>query len=498
MSNISIANVVNVSVAAQLSGLNVFNTSNLALFTSEVPGNTFGAGAYATYLDPTQVGVDFGTTSVTYKMALSVFSQQPNILTGGGQLVIIPLHHDLPAVTAVQHLAFTSDPTTGTFKLNNPLHPLESTGSLAADSDDAAIQAAIQAQWTGCGSVTVVGQVDQYLNIGYDVTFTGVSGPVPLITVTQDSLQDTDGEDVFISSATTTIGVAAGSAETMGAAITRTKDSVQYFGCMENDILSDQGQVAMLADATVVQALNKLAFFVSDDAADVEPAGLLDQLRTGSFTHSRGLLYINGQDGLTQLQMMAAYAGSGLSTDFTGSLTTSTRHLKQLSGIQPDADMTQTILKKSETAGADTYISIEGRPSVFTSGTNRFFDSIYNQCWLVAALQVAQFNYAAQTATKIPQTEPAMDGLKGTIRKVLEQGVINGYIAPGEWNSATTFGDQTKLIANVLQTGYYIYSLPINQQAQADREARKLPLCQVALKEAGAGHSLSTVVNINL
>jgi len=90
-----------------------------------------------------------------------------------------------------------------------------------------------------------------------------------------------------------------------------------------------------------------------------------------------------------------------------------------------------------------------------------------------------------------------MDGLKGAYRNVCQQAVANAYSAPGEWNSSTTFGNQADFLANIQQVGYYIYSVPISQQSQADREDRKAPIISIALKEAGAIHSSTVLVFIN-
>ena len=116
---------------------------------------------------------------------------------------------------------------------------------------------------------------------------------------------------------------------------------------------------------------------------------------------------------------------------------------------------------------------------------------------MVTQLQVAGFNALATVGTKIPQTEPGMSLLKGAYRRVIEQALTNGYIAPGAWNSAEWFGSQDDMLANILQRGYYIYSQPVNLQLQADRELRKAPLIQIAIKQAGAIHSTSVVVSIN-
>lgn len=376
MAQLQLTNVIDISVSQAQQGINAYNTSNLALFSADTPGGGFGSDPFKIYLEPTEVGVDFGTGSNTFKMANAVFSQQPNILAGGGYLVVIP----------------------------------------------------------------------------------------------------------YISS------------ETLDAAVVRTKDLVQYFGLMSSTI---ESQADMLAAAAVVQPLNKILFVVQKLSTSVDTGGSLALLTTGGFTHSRGLLYMGAGVDIDSLVMQASYAGRALSVNFSGSNTTATMHLKDLTGVQPDSAMTQTILNKALAAGADTYISLQGVAKVFCSGENSYFDQVYNLQWFVGALQVAGFNYLAQSSTKIPQTENGMDGLKGAYRTVCEQATVNLYVAPGKWNSSTTFGNQADLLANVAQRGYYIYSLPISQQLQVDREARKAPLIQIAIKEAGAIQSSTVIVNVN-
>lgn len=370
-----LSNVIEISVSAAPLGLSNYNTSNLALFTNDTPGGGFGSLGYKIYLDPSDVATDFGTGSVTYKQALAVFSQSPNILAPSGYLVVIPLL----------------------------------------------------------------------------------------------------------------------SMETLDAAIARTADLVQYFGIMSNSI---ESQVDMLAAAAVVQAMNKVAFFVQRLSASIAPGGSLDLLRSGTFSHSRGLFY-GSAAALDALLYQAAYAGRALSTIFTGSNTTQTMNLKDLATIQPDPSMTQTLYDQAKAAGADIYPSLQGVAKVISNGANQYFDQVYNLQWLVGALQIAGFNFLAQSSTKVPQTENGMDGLKGAYRNICEQAVSNAYVAPGQWNSPTTFGNQADLVANIQQRGYYIYSTPIAQQSQADRSGRVAPLVQIAIKEAGAIQSSTVVVYVN-
>lgn len=373
MPQLSLSNVIQISVSQTPTGISEFNTSNLALFTTDSPSPSFDSG-YKIYLEPTEVGTDFGTDSVTYAMALAVFSQTPNILLPGGYLVIIP----------------------------------------------------------------------------FEVS------------------------------------------ETLDAAITRTLTLVQYFGLMSTQI---ESQVDMLAAAAVIQANNLIGFFVQTSTATIQTGGALDLLRTGSFTQSRGLFYDSTTDDALNFQ--AAYAGRALSTIFTGSNTTQNMHLKQLATIQPDPNLTQTLLTDAIAAGADTYPSLQGFPCVFTSGANSYFDDVYNLQAFAGYLTVAGFDYLAAATTKIPQTESGMDGLKGAYRAVCQQFVANQYLAPGTWNSPTTFGNQADLVSNVAQFGYYIYSSPIATQLQSVRAQREAPLVQIAAKEAGAINSSSVVVYVN-
>lgn len=379
MAELEISNVVSISVSEAPTGVGSMNTSNLALFTREVPDEeTFGSDGFKIYKSPTEVAEDFGTGSVTYQMANAVFSQQPNILANSGYLVVIPF----------------------------------------------------------------------------------LTGP----------------------------------AEDFSDAITRTEGLVQYFGIMSAEVYD---VTDTLSAAAVVQAMNKIVFFVSIEDYEMDPGGRLDQLRTGSYTKSRGLYYGESDDDTEGLVMMAAYAGRALSTNFSGSNTTQTMHLKTLAGIQPDSSMTESFLTKARTAGVDTYPSIQGVPKVFCTGANSFFDQVYHLGWFVAALETAGFNYLAQASTKIPQTEDGMRGLKGAYRKVCQQAVVNQFCAPGEWTLPTTFGNLNDFLDNIRQVGYYIYSTPISQQLPADREDRIAPLIQIALKEAGAIHSTSVLVSIN-
>jgi hypothetical protein len=379
MSDISISNVINVSVSTPPTGLADYQVNNLAIFTKEVPVNVaITASNPGLYVSPTDVATDWGSTSEVYLMAVAIFSQSPNILDGNGQLVIFPM---------------------------------AGGGTLAVD-----------------------------IVAGFKVQF-------------------------------------------FGAAI--------WAGYAPDD-------AEVIAGAAAVASLRVKLLVSSHLTASLTPStGLFAVLFATANQHCRMFLYTLGALAKNARIAFAAYAGRALCVDYTGTATTNTMHLKQLTTVSVDTGITQTTLNSCQTYGVDVYVPISGRPAVFTAGANGFWDDVANLDWLVFALTVAGFNALAETGTKLPQTEPGVAVLRTAYVNVLKEAVQNGFLAPGVWNSAELFGDPESLRRNILEIGYYIWNLPVNLQAQADRVARKAPLIRIAAKYAGAVQSSDVIVSIN-
>ena len=100
MGTLPLSTIVSVNVFFPASGVANFNVNNLALFTSDQFLSNSTNDAYRIYQSAQQVGVDFGTTTETYLQAVAVFSQQPNMLAGGGSLIIFPSFTNTSIATA--------------------------------------------------------------------------------------------------------------------------------------------------------------------------------------------------------------------------------------------------------------------------------------------------------------------------------------------------------------------------------------------------------------
>lgn len=373
MSQIAISNVINVSVLVPPAGLAPYAINNLVCFTKDTPVIAL-TGPYAAYAAASDVADQWGTSSATYKAAVSVFSQSPNIITGGGLFIVVPM----------------------------------------------------------------------------------LGG------------------------------------ETLDEAIIRAK-ALCYFGGFSYTYSLASGEA--LDAAAVAESERKLFFLTSSTSSDLDsPSGLFYTVQDQKLQHTRCLFHT---DAAQLAAFRWSYAGRGMSVNFSGTNTTLTMQLKQLAGVSSDQGLTQTLLNKCVAVGADVYANIANRASVLSHGANGFFDDIYNLDWLVGAIQVAGFNYLATTSTKIPQTEAGMDGLKGAYRLVCQQAATAAFLAPGSWTSPDTFGSPQDFKRNIEDFGYFIYSQPVALQPQVDREARKAPVVQIAVKYAGAIHTSDVLIYIN-
>ncbi len=291
--------------------------------------------------------------------------------------------------------------------------------------------------------------------------------------------------------------------ETLSQAITRMAGKIYFEGILTTRKLTDDEAIEA---SNLVQSMQNRVFPL---LASSTSALAKDRLfsKTFSNTKTKNLLYTYGvtddEAALNSRLFAAAYLSRAFAVNYSGSNTTLTMNLKDLIGIQADTNINTTILGQCKALGADCFPSIEGLAKVISNAQGgMYFDQVLNQIWFVNTIQRAVFNTLATTRTKISQTEltPQLDGglekIRTAIRGVCKQAVINGYLAPGIWNSSDTFGDYEDFHRNIREFGYYEYHQPVSEQAQAEREQRQAPLWQIAGKEAGAVHGANILIYI--
>jgi len=484
--SLPISNVVRVSVLSGLKGLSDVNTSMLGLITDEIPINSTSFGVYRAYKDALSVAADFGTNTDTARLAEKVFSQSPNILTGNGSLLIVPRDQSAAATNAtmlVEGFVDFSGFTATDYNINTGADIL--IGELDL-TDISTIETSLNSTAMGTAELafTVSGEVT---SARVTLKSTGTAGVADTFTIGTA----TTGTDIaaLLGLKDTATGAEAG-VETIKDCIVRTASSVPYFGLIYNVKVTN---TELPEVASIVQSLNVIQFVGSNVEGDI--SGIYDTLVLSGYNHTRCLYYSNSIN--ESVDFAAGYASAGLSVNFAAGNTAATMNLKEIVGVAADPVFSTTagqsrfdLCKKH---GVDCYADYKV-PGVASFKENDYFDEVYIRLALKLKLEVAGFNYLKQTNTKIPQTEDGMDGLKAAYRRVVNQFVNNGSFAPGTWTGSTTFGNPEDHRRNIEEFGYWLYSLPVNQQQTTDREARIAPVVQIACKSAGAFHSSDVIV----
>lgn len=262
-------------------------------------------------------------------------------------------------------------------------------------------------------------------------------------------------------------------------------------------ILAEEGVATndIIAAGSLIEAQQKKRLFgatvtdtsVLDINVTNDPASLIE---AQNFSRTF-LLYSSSSP-----QAVASFFGRASTVNFQGSNTTITMKFKQLPGIASET-LTESQAAALRTKKCNVFVAYDNDTSIIQEGVvsdGRFFDEVHGLDWLENDIQTAVWNLLYTSTTKVPQTDEGTHLIVTTIEDRLAQAVANGLVAPGKWNAAG-FGQLRQ--GDMLSKGFYVYAPPVATQSQADREARKSVPIQVAVKLAGAVHSVDCLISVN-
>lgn len=496
-----ISNVINVALIPEGETAARDNMNVVAVMTSQQTGPLSSANRYQSYRNAQSVADDFGTGSAAYDHAVAFFGTTPNAVNFGGSLVMgywRGASEDVDA-TAATLTGPQLVETTAVSQLQQI-----SDGSFDIDVD---------------GSTVSVGSVDFQGVTSLSDAATILNTEVTGATVTEDNLKivitsDTTGATSALTYATdpgtgtyvgNILGLSAGSggtlvqgaasdtltAETKEDAVTELLSQVNVKGITFIDQPTDSEAEDLAAQAQANSILMYDVFSGSEYLdADIS-TNVVWKIKLASQTNYRCLYSASGNRKLATSYMARTHA-----VNFNATNSALTMQLKTLSVAAES--YTQTQLDKAKTVGLDVYTTSKNVPVVLTSGANDFVDNRYNLLGFIDAVQTDEFNLLKSTGTKVPQTTAGVQNLIDTLEKTARGFANAGVIAPGVWTSSDSFGDLDTFKRNIEQNGFYVLAGDLADQPQSDRAARKSPVIQVAIKNAGAVHSANIIINFNL
>lgn len=187
--------------------------------------------------------------------------------------------------------------------------------------------------------------------------------------------------------------------------------------------------------------------------------------------------------------------GRAFTVNFTGSNTTITLKFKTEPGITYET-LTTAQAAAIDAINGNVYVYYANDTAIIQQGVmanGDFFDERHGLDWLQNYVQTNLYNLLYTSTTKIPQTDAGVTRLMANVEASLDQAVNNGLIAPGVWNGGPIGQIES---GDTLTKGYYVYADAVANQAQSDREARKSPVIQAAIKLAGAIHYGDVQINV--
>ena len=203
--------------------------------------------------------------------------------------------------------------------------------------------------------------------------------------------------------------------------------------------------------------------------------------------------YNNTGNEFAGVELMAI----ALSTVWTGLNTAKTVKFKQLNSVSSDDKITLNEATKCRRLGINFYTDYSGvnmlAEGVMLGGT--FIDIITGLDAFTNAAQIQAFNTLQGRSSKLPQTDEGQAVLLASLAVIGEQFKNNGFLGRGKW-SGENVGDL--VYGEILESGYYFYSDSFDTQDIRDRNARKMMPINVALKLAGAGHSVDIIIKYNI
>jgi hypothetical protein len=337
------------------------------------------------------------------------------------------------------------------------------------------------------GSTTLVVNSTAALSIGRTVTGTGIASGTTISAIV-------DGTTLTLSAAATadaSSGTVAIGAESAVAALSacRTANSEWYMVCPLDAASAD----ILLMAAYIESAKPASAMFATTADTDVpvnSDGNICAQLKAAGY--SRTLIQYSTQDN-------AAAAIMGYTCGANDGTTAYTLMFKSETGVTAES-LTTTEISNLKELNCNFLVTRSESYTFFQYGvmaSGQFFDEINGIDMLTADIQTNVINLQV-SETKIPQTDDGIALIVSVIEQACADAVTREFLAPGEWTGKTiSVGESTLTSGDTLSTGYKVMVDSVNNQSTANREARIAPPVYVCVKEAGAVHSVSIVVNVN-
>ncbi|HGY1290366.1 TPA: DUF3383 family protein [Raoultella ornithinolytica] len=284
-----------------------------------------------------------------------------------------------------------------------------------------------------------------------------------------------------------------GAVETLLQAVNASLQYTNWYGLAIADSADlVEADVITVAAAIEASSLSRILAVTTDDV-NVLVTGNTDNIgyKLKAASYSRTFWQYSSS---SKYAAISAF-GRAFTVNFTGNNTTITLKFKVEPGVTYET-LTTAQASAIDAINGNVYVYYANDTAIIQQGVmanGDFFDERHGLDWLQNYVQTNLYNLLYTSTTKIPQTDAGVTRLMTNVEASLDQAVNNGLVAPGVWNGGPIGQIES---GDTLTKGYYVYADAVANQAQSDREARKSPVIQAALKLAGAIHYGDVQINV--
>jgi len=493
-----ISGLVNVQVSLAPAASQAQNTTSLLLLTNNAIIDLHTRMMSFGSLE--DVGVTFGTDSIEYAAAALWFGQQPSpteLLVG--KWALTPTAGKVsgaPLTAAQQDMTLWTAIVAGNFDIEaNGFPPLKVD----------ALDFSTQTNLNGVASVintamTTVGAQALCVWDGFKFVFTSKTTGA-----TSDILPigpNGDIADISTMLKCDVVDEPAGAYHVAGSAAETAADAVSLFELNYGYqwyalVMPECTNADHIAVAQSIQGSTATKHFYG---ITTQEASTMDATSTTDLAYQLAQMALNKtaiQFSRSSPYAVCSFLGRILTTDYSQNSSVITLMYKQEPGVAAEfLNRTQmdAVMKKN----CNVFVAYQGGALIIqpgtTTATNQFVDTVVGLDNLAIELQLQLFNLLYSSTTKIPQTDAGMNQLTGAAETILLNYVSAGLLAPGIWTAA---GFGTLATGAYVEKGYYVFCPPIAQQSIADRAARMAGPMRIAVKLAGAIHTVDATIDVN-
>ena len=284
-----------------------------------------------------------------------------------------------------------------------------------------------------------------------------------------------------------------GTVETLLQAVNASLQYTNWYGLAIADSADlVEADVISVAAAIEASSLSRILAVTTDDV-NVLVSGNTDNI--GYKLKASGYSRTFWQYSSSSKYAAISAFGRAFTVNFTGNNTTITLKFKTEPGVTYET-LTTAQASAIDAINGNVYVYYANDTAIIQQGVmanGDFFDERHGLDWLQNYVQTNLYNLLYTSNTKIPLTDAGVTRLMTNVEASLDQAVNNGLIAPGVWNGGPIGQIES---GDTLTKGYYVCADSVDNQAQSDREARKSPVIQAAIKLAGAIHYADVQINV--